>query len=382
MLANTNRRGLRNHLVFVPIVLALSFVAAACSGVSDEELEAVQQDLQAQIEMSQSLESQLAQDRANAASLQAIIDEAEVLIAGMEAERESALAMEADLAAMKAQLKELQEFGAEAEVQKVELERQMAQEEAQIAQLSTDMASLQEIVERSDVQDALLAVFLAWNRKDVSTFLAGVTDEGLKELLGSPSVEAAELKQALPELIGEPPIVIRRVRDTTVSGDTATIHAMFATGKQRNSVLESLVKEDGLWKIDGEQVISPKIKGDTTAIDVQLDEFAFVFATDAITGGNVAFRVENVGEQPHHLVLWKVPQDLDVLTAVQSEEEPVGVEEIAATDPLEPGEQIDVAFTDPLDPGRYVLLCFLPDLDDPELLPHVLKGMVREFAIP
>ena len=325
MLSTRRRIGLWGRLAFIPLVLvlAVAVAGAACgTGVSEEEFEALQQDLADQESESQSLESQLAQVRANIAGLQERVDEAEV--------------------------------------QKAGLESQLVQERA-------ITADLQERVDKAEVQQALLVAFLAWNRKDTEGFAAGFTDKGISETFyGAP--------------IGEPPITIRRVMDVAVSGDAATIHAMFAFGTQRRSVRESLVKEDGVWKIDNEEQLSPKIKGNTAAVDIQLNECVFAFDSNAITGGNVGFRVENVGNRPHHLTLNKVPEELDLVQTLQGDGPlPEGIEAVAFSDTLKPSEQINVAFSEPLDPGRYLLLCFLSD--DPEHQPHVTKDMVAEFTV-
>ena len=96
---------------------------------------------------------------------------------------------------------------------------------------------------------------------------------------------------------------LRRVMDPalTTSGDTTTIHAMFALGTQHppfdmNSVPQdySMAKQGGVWKIDGEERLSPKIQGDTMVVDVRLDGCASMFDSETITGRNVALRVENV----------------------------------------------------------------------------------------
>ena len=92
------------------ILLALAAGGFACSsGVSNEEFEAVQQDLQAEREQSQSLGSQLTQEKAN-------------------------------------------------------------------------VANLQESLDKAEAREALLAVLLAWNRKDTEGFIAGFTDVGISDL--------------------------------------------------------------------------------------------------------------------------------------------------------------------------------------------------------
>lgn len=94
-----------------------------------------------------------------------------------------------------------------------------------------------------------------------------------------------------------------------------------------------------------------------------------------------AFEVENVGDQPHHVVIEKIPEDLDIEATVQSDDEPEGLVHIGSTPPWEPGDTGTVVFTETLEPGRYVMLCFMPDTTDPEGAAHVEKGMWKEFRV-
>ncbi len=296
---------LKRRLALISLAFALAAVAASCSsGVSEDELAAVQQEL--------------TQERAIVADLQGDLDEVGVDIAVLE---------------------------------------------SQVAQERANVEALQDAVDGAEAREALLETFLAWNRKDAEAFTSGYTDNGIS---------------GVPEVIGEFPIAIRRVMETTVSGDTATIHAMYALGTQRKSVLHSMVKQNGAWKIDGEEQQSPKIKGATTAVDVQLDECVFAFDAGAVTSGNVAFALDNIGDQPYRIVLNRVPEELDVMQIVSGDGPSLeGIDRIGFVDSLAPGEQINMAFTVPLDPGRYALLCF-PHSDEPEGLP----AATETFTVP
>ena len=310
-------------------VLAALVAAAgvSCSsGVSQKESEAVQKDLETERALSQSLESQLAKEGANLAQLEKAVDRAEVRLA--------------------------------------ELESELARERAATAGYT-------ERVDAAEAEAALLAAFLAWNRKDPQGFAASFTDEGI-----------SETSLSLPALLGEPPIALRRVMDATISSDTATIHAMFALGTQRNSVRYTMAKQGGVWKIDGEERLSPKIQGNTMVVDVRLDECASMFDSETITERNVALRVENVGEEHHHLILKKVPEELDLGQLLQDHQPPSqGVDEVAFVGAPRAGEVMNVAFTEPLQPGRYVLLCYPLDPKHDEGTQPLAEGIAAAFTV-
>ena len=312
----------------IPLLAALVAVAgvSCSSSVSDEEFEAVQKDLETERALTQSLESQLAQEGANLARLEKAVDRAEVRL--------------------------------------TELESELARERA-------TTAGHRERVDEAEAEAALLAAFLAWNRKDPEGFAASFTDEGI-----------SETSLSLPALLGEPPIALRRVMDATISSDTATIHVMFALGTQRNSVRYTMAKRGGVWKIDGEERLSPKIQGNTMVVDVRLDKCASMFDSETITERNVALRVENVGQEHHHLILKRVPEELDLGRLLQGDEPPSqGVDDVAFVGAPQAGELINVAFTEPLQPGRYVLLCYPLDPKDDEGVQLLAEGIVAAFTV-
>jgi hypothetical protein len=232
--------------------------------------------------------------------------------------------------------------------------------------------------EEGEIKDTADAIVKAYNDKDVDAFLSYWTDSGIQEGFDATREEA---KEFLAEGLGEPPMSIRSISNIEVSGDTATADVELVFGIALEPERDSFVKEGGVWKIDATEALSPEIPSGVTAIDLKLSEFAFDFDASAITSGDIAFRAENVGEQPHEIAIARVPEDLDLEEALQSEETPPGVEDIAFVEPLDPGAKTNVVFTEALEPGRYVLLCFLPDEEDPEGTPHVFKGMQAEFTV-
>ena len=159
--------------IMLLIAGAIILSAISCSsGVSEEEFNAAMKDIETEKTRSDSLESELAIERADAARLVEFVDRSEARIA--------------------------------------ELEAEVAKERAAIS-------GRQERVDIAEAETALLGAFLAWNRKDREGFMASFTDVGISQAL-----------LFIPETVGDPPVALRRVMDASVTNDTATIHAMFA----------------------------------------------------------------------------------------------------------------------------------------------------------
>ncbi len=228
----------------------------------------------------------------------------------------------------------------------------------------------------ADVQAAVEDAVAAWNAKDVEALLAQFTDAGLLSSFEAPSRE--EAAQFLPEFIGDPAITLGEL-EITVDGDTATAEAkQWAFGELLQPNRISLIKEGEAWLIDAEENLPAEVPESTTAVDLKMLEYQFDFDESAITSGDIAFTVENIGGEEHFADLSRVPADLDIEQALQSEEEPAGVVNIGSTDPIEPGGEANMVFAEPLAAGRYVLLCFIEAADGE---PHAFKGMVGEFTI-
>lgn len=228
-----------------------------------------------------------------------------------------------------------------------------------------------------EVEDALSAVADAWQNKDIEKYLAGWTDNGLKETF---DVTREEAKEFLKESIGDQLYVFRAISNVNVTGESATAEAQIAEGLLLKPSRFSLIKQSGAWKIDREEHLSPAIPSGVTVVDLKLTEFAFVYDPALITNGNVAFRVENVGKQPHEVALVKVPADLDVQQALRSPEPPPGIEDVGFILLQHTGDTMNMVFTQTLAPGRYLMVCFLPDTEG-DGQPHALKGMWAEFVI-
>jgi ketosteroid isomerase-like protein len=228
----------------------------------------------------------------------------------------------------------------------------------------------------ADVQAAMEAAVASWNASDVDALLAQFTDAGLLSSFEAPS--RAEAAEFLPDFIGDPAIKLGEL-EVTVDGDTATVEAkQFAFGNLLDPTRISLIKEGDAWLLDAEEDLPNEIPEGTKAVDLKTLEYQFDFDESAITSGDFAFAVENIGGEEHFVDLSRIPADLDIEQALQSEEEPAGIVNIGSTDPIEPGGTTSMVFTEPLAAGRYVLLCFIEAADGQ---PHALKGMVGEFTI-
>ncbi len=222
----------------------------------------------------------------------------------------------------------------------------------------------------------------AWNQGDVGAFASFLTDKGLKAEFDLTRENVSELS----EFLGTP-ITLRSVQDVKATGDPATATSATAVieleiGPTVERAQRSFVVEGGRWKIDGTTLLPAIIPAATTAVDVRLVEYGFAYDKNAAGSGNIAFRVQNGGAEPHELVLVKLEADAPALfELIQSsgpDEELQGIEFLAGGGPYEPGQQGTVVFTRALSAGRYGLVCFL---SAPDGVPHALKGMVSEFTV-
>jgi hypothetical protein len=215
----------------------------------------------------------------------------------------------------------------------------------------------------------------AWNRRDAAGFLDRLTDNGAMDLFDAPKSEVA---QFLPEFIGDPPIRFVGATNVVASDRSLTGILDLAMGIALERSQTGFIL-DGIWKLDNATELLAPIPSGTTGVDLSLQDFAFVYNRAAITSGNIGFNITNAGPQPHEVVLARLDADVDLLEAIQSEEEPEGVEVVAQAGPWDAGERASLVFTQPLSAGRYALLCFI---EDPASgLPHVALGMLSEFNV-
>jgi len=120
----------------------------------------------------------------------------------------------------------------------------------------------------------------------------------------------------------------------------------------------------------------------TTRVAVRLDEWVIVPNPRSVPAGRVGFVVENVGKEPHELVIIKgvAPGALptDRHGALDESRLPAGalVGEIEA---FPAGETCDGVFA--LTPGEYTLVCNLTEKEDKKVESHLGEGMVTTFTV-
>ncbi len=179
-----------------------------------------------------------------------------------------------------------------------------------------------------------------------------------------------------------PPITVRSFDnpqtydDGKVSVDAVYTGAFAFGPSQVNRDRWFFVEEGGYWLLDA--IESLQFEGDAAVvIEAELIEYAFVLSQNtAPAGGVIAFNLVNSGEYPHELALIRLPEGM---TLQQVLEDPSLEEQIEffGGNFAGPGGRASVAFEN-LEPGTYTLICFI---DEPEGVPHVVRGMVAEFTV-
>jgi hypothetical protein len=223
----------------------------------------------------------------------------------------------------------------------------------------------------------------AWNSGDAEAFLGYFTPEALEQIVGiEPTVAAVEADM---EETG--PIASYEVSRLRIEGGgfTAIVDLQFEAGFSVYGRWSFEETDDG-WVISGGEPASRPIPPGVPAVDITLQEYAFVYNEDAINAadGNFAFSVTNTGEEEHEIVLFEITTDaalgdvVDAIAASGEEEQPEGVGAIEFLGFFEPGQEGTAVPSAPLAAGRYGLICFIPA---PDGTPHAFLGMVSEFRV-
>ena len=243
-----------------------------------------------------------------------------------------------------------------------------------------DSAQAQE----ATIQGTLDAVVAAWNGEDFETFISYFTDEGLAHNFEVSRDEAVDFVTGDREETG--PIASAEASRIRLSGGvfTAIVDLQFEAGFSIYEEWEFYMTDDG-WKIGAGQPVSRPIPPGVPAVDLTLQEYAFVFNEDAVNAadGNFAFKISNAGEEEHEVVLLSIDSNeslLDLLMSSdpESEDLPAGVGFVTFGGFFAPGDEGTVIFSEPLSAGKYGLVCFVPS---PEGTPHAFLGMVSEFTV-
>ena len=227
--------------------------------------------------------------------------------------------------------------------------------------------------EEAAIEATVQAIENAWNSGDAFGFRDFFTEQGFESEFGFPKSDV----QQLAEIIGEPPVTAT-VENVILTDGTATADiSLDFSGAFSEQAQWTFVLADGRWRVDSTLTIAPEIPEGSTVVDVQLDEYEFIYDPAAIAAGDsVAFSIENIGEENHEFVLFRLTSSEPLLDLLE-QEEPEGVEFLAATE-AGPGESTAAIIPGTLAAGRYGIVCFFPS---PDGTPHAFLGMASEFNV-
>jgi hypothetical protein len=118
----------------------------------------------------------------------------------------------------------------------------------------------------------------------------------------------------------------------------------------------------------------------TPTTTMTLSDYKFDLSSPLKSGQNVV-RVENAADQPHEVVIFKLPpgktmKDFEAWLPVSDKQPPPAIPSGGVVG-LSKGRH--VFFTANLEPGDYVFICFIGDAKDGK--PHFTHGMVQPFKI-
>jgi hypothetical protein len=125
-------------------------------------------------------------------------------------------------------------------------------------------------------------------------------------------------------------------------------------------------------------VVEPMPEG-AVQVRVTLDEWSVTPEVSEVEAGQIYFLADNVGEDPHELVVAK--SDLD-FEEVPVEDGAVVEDELDFRGEIEgfaSGTSASGVFE--LEAGRYILFCTIVEQEDGELESHFQQGMFTEFTV-
>lgn len=114
-------------------------------------------------------------------------------------------------------------------------------------------------------------------------------------------------------------------------------------------------------------------------VTVALKDYDFEFSTP-LTPGRRVIRIENLAEQPHELVLFKLDAGKSLQDMLAFLEKLEGVppgRALNGSSPMSRGV-VNTVVVD-VRPGDYALICFVPDAKDGK--PHLAHGMAKQLTV-
>lgn len=178
-----------------------------------------------------------------------------------------------------------------------------------------------------------------------------------------------------------PPFTVRSLANAQTYADGRisidAVHTGFTAfgPSQVNQTRMFFVRDGDYHLLDAADTLP--VAGAETTVDVGMVDYAFVLSQTTVpTGGLVAFNITNDGDYPHEFVVVQLPEGVTVDQVLQ---DPSLEEQIAfyGVNFAGPGGNASFAL-EGLEAGTYTVVCFV---DEPEGIPHVVRGMVAEFTV-
>ena len=207
-----------------------------------------------------------------------------------------------------------------------------------------DEGDEEEIAAIRAVIDANLA---ADSSSNVEAYLATVSDDFVENVYGVFGMTAESFPEVAADgFLGEESTVTGADAKIEVDGDAAT--AIVADGSpelpSKSWIEVSLVKVDDKWLLDDlNPAEAEETPDEAQEVEISLIDFAFEFDEESVEAGkSTVWKVTNDGDQPHILVVSKIPEGANLEELLQSEDAPEGVTDISDSFIFEPGESGDI----------------------------------------
>ncbi|MBM3940736.1 MAG: hypothetical protein FJ318_07615 [SAR202 cluster bacterium] len=239
----------------------------------------------------------------------------------------------------------------------------------------------------AEIRNGLRRTVEVWNQRDAEAFMAGWTEEGLRqEFEIPPNMPWSGVRQQIGNFIGNPPIDIRAIEVTEAGQSEATVELELEFGAGVDRARHTMVPRDGRWEIDSSEALRVEAPEGAVSLPVEMSEYAFTYQRGRIPAGEqIVFEAENVGSEAQELVMLRIDEDAPALDQLLAETmaqgpgagPPASVEFLAAV-VAEPGEGASLVLSAPLSEGRYAMVCFIPTEQG---VPHAFLGMHSEFTV-
>jgi hypothetical protein len=222
---------------------------------------------------------------------------------------------------------------------------------------------------------AIAGVVECYNSGQYLAVAALFTPSGLMTEFGITNPYDAEMA-----LAGGPPLALISIEDVQVHDDgrySADVHLSFG-GAQINREHWFLVESDDYLLVDETPDLSVETPEGAVTIDAAMVDYAFELSQDTVPANTpLVFKVTNIGEYPHELVIVQLPDGATVEQALEGE---IAFEDIffVGATYSEGGQPAPDLVLTGLEAGTYTIVCFV---DIPEGIPHAARGMVAELTV-